>query len=88
MLRSADNEFNQMVEQSENFKKPLRKLKYMMDRELKKTNDPKILAKLIVKILNKKHPKIRYRKKNSFALSFIGHMPEKWQDKIYQRVIK
>ena len=88
MLRSADNEFNQMVEQSENFKKPLTKLKYMMDRELKKTNDPKILAKLIVKILNKKHPKIRYRKKNSFALSFIGHMPEKWQDKIYQRVIK
>ena len=88
MLKSADNEFNQMVEQSENFKKPLRKLKYMMDRELKKTNDPKILAKLIVKILNKKHPKIRYRKKNSFALSFIGHMPEKLQDKIYQRVIK
>ena len=88
MLKSADSEFNQMVEQSEHFKKPLTKLKYMMDRELKKTNDPKIIAKLIVKILNKKHPKIRYRKKNSFALSFMGHLPEKWQDKIYQRVIK
>lgn len=88
MLKSADSEFNQMVEQSENFKRPLTKLKYMMDRELKKTNDPKIIAKLIVKILNKKHPKIRYRKKNSFALAFMGHLPEKWQDKIYQRVIK
>ena len=88
MLKSADSEFNQMVEQSEHFKKPLTKLKYMMDRELRKTNDPKIIAKLIVKILNKKHPKIRYRKKNSFALSFIGHLPEKWQDRIYQKVIK
>jgi hypothetical protein len=88
MLKSADNEFNEMVNESKNFQKPLTKLKYMMDRELKKTNDPKIIADLIVKILKKKKPKIRYRKKNSFALWFIGHLPEKWQDDIYKAVIK
>ncbi|MBP5574687.1 MAG: SDR family NAD(P)-dependent oxidoreductase [Bacilli bacterium] len=88
LLKTANNEFDEMVNNSEHFKKPLTKLKYMMDRELKKSNDPAIIAKLIVKILNKKHPKIRYRKRNSFALSFMGHLPEKWQDKIYQRVIK
>ena len=60
----------------------------MMDRELKKSNDPAIIAKLIVKILKKKNPRIRYKKKNSFALSFMGHLPEKWQDKIYKSVIK
>ena len=88
LLKTANNEFDEMVNSSEHFKKPLTKLKYMMDRELKKSNDPAIMAKLIVKILNKNHPRIRYRKKNSFALSFMGHLPEKWQDKIYQKVIK
>ena len=88
MLSAANNDFEKMVTKSDNFKEPLTKLKYMMDRELKKSNDPAIMAKLIVKILNKKHPKIRYRKKNSFALSFIGHLPQKWQDNIYKRVIK
>ena len=42
----------------------------------------------MIKILKKKHPRIRYRKKNSFALWFIGHLPEKWQDNIYKSVIK
>lgn len=88
LLKTANNEFEEMVDNSAHFKKPLTKLKYMMDRELKKSNNPEIIAKLILKILNKKHPKIRYRKKNSFALSLMGHLPEKWQDKIYQKVIK
>ena len=88
LLKTADDEFNQMVDESKHFEKPLRKLKYMMDRELRKTNNPEILAKLVVKVLNKKHPRIRYRKKNSFSLWLIGHLPEKWQDNIYQSVIK
>ena len=88
MLNKANNEFEGMANESKNFKKPLLKLKYMMDRELKKSNDPAIMAKLIVKILKKKNPRIRYRKKNSFAISFIAHLPEKWQDIIYTSVIK
>ena len=88
MLNIANDDFEKMVAQSKNFKQPLTKLKYMMDRELKKSNDPAIIAKLIVKILKKKNPKIRYRKKNSFAISFIARLPEKWQDSIYKSVIK
>lgn len=88
MLSTANNEFEEMVKKSKHFEKPLRKLKYMMDREIKKTNDPILIANLISKILKKKNPKILYRKKNSFALWFIGHLPEKWQDEIYQSVIK
>ena len=88
LLKTASNEFDEMVNNSTHFEKPLRKLKYMMDRELRKTNNPKIISKLIIKILKKKHPRIRYRKKNSFALWFIGHLPEKWQDNIYKSFIK
>ena len=88
LLKTASNEFDDMVSASNHFEKPLRKLKYMMDRELRKTNDPKIISKLIVKILKRKHPRIRYRRKNSFSLWLIGHLPEKWQDNIYKSVIK
>ena len=88
MLNKANNDFEGMVNESKRFKKPLLKLKYMMDRELKKSNDPAIMAKLIVKILKKKNPRIRYRKKNSLAISFVAHLPEKWQDIIYTSVIK
>ena len=77
-----------MVNNSEHFKKPLTKLKYMMDHELQKSNNPSLVAKLIIKILKKKHPRLVYRKKNSFKLFLMGHLPEKWQDNIYQKVIK
>ena len=88
LLKTADSEFNEMANESKYFKKPLLKLKYMMDKELKKSNNPDILAKLILRILNKKKPKILYRKKNSFSLRLISHLPEKWQDDIYKSVIK
>ena len=59
-----------------------------MDNELKKQNDPKIIGKLVVKILRKKKPKIRYKVKNSFKLAVMGALPESLQDKIYTKVIK
>lgn len=88
LLKTANNEFDEMVKGSKHFKEPLTKLKYMMDRELKKSNNPEIIAKLIIKILKKKNPRICYKKKNSFALSLLSALPEKWQDRIYQKVIK
>lgn len=88
MLKTANDNFEMMANNSKRFKEPLFKLKYMMDRELKKSNDPAIVARLIIKILKKKNPRIRYRKKNSFAISFIAKLPEKWQDTIYKSVIK
>ena len=88
MLNSANNEYEEMVEKSEHFKKPLIKFKYMMDRELKKQNDPNIIAKKIIKILRKKKPRLCYKVKNSKSLRFIGVLPEKTQDSIYKTVIK
>ena len=88
LLKTADSEFNEMANESKYFKRPLLKLKYMMEKELKRTNDPDVLAKVILKILKKKKPKILYRKRNSFSLRLISHLPEKWQDDIYKSVIK
>ena len=88
MLKNANDEYDALVDNSEHFKKPLTKFKYMMDRELKKQNNPSKISKLIIKILKKNNAKICYRIKNSFKLSLIGHMPEAWQDSIYKKVIK
>lgn len=88
MLNNANDEYSAMVNDSKHFKSPLTKFKYMMDKELKKQNDPQIIANIIIKILKKKKPRLAYRIKNSFALSFMGHLPEKWQDNIYKKVIK
>ena len=88
MLGVANDDFEKMASESVHFSKPMRKLKHIMDNELKKQNDPKILGKLIVKILAKKNPKIRYKVKNSFKLALMGALPEGLQDKIYTKVIK
>ena len=88
MLGAANKDFDKMEAESKYFSKPMRKLRGLMDNELKKQNDPKIIGELIVKILNKKNPKIRYKVKNSFKLAIMGALPEALQDKIYTKVIK
>ena len=87
MLSKADDEYSQMVENTKYFKKPLTKLKYMMDREITKNASPTLVANLILKIVSCRRPKIRYRIKNSKALRFMNAMPEKMQDDIYKKVI-
>ena len=88
LVATATPQFEEMLHNSEHFSSQLTKLKYMMDRELKKSNNPNIIGRKIKKILHKKHPRIKYNIKNSFYLSLIGILPEKWQDRIYRKVIK
>lgn len=88
MLKKVMEEYDVLVKNSQKFKQPLTKLKYMMDNELSKNHSPNKLGNLILKILKKKNPKIAYKINKSFALSFLNLLPEKLQDKIYVSVIK
>ena len=88
MLTTANYDFEKMADKSIYFSKPMRKLKHLMDNELTKTNNPQLVGDLVVKILNKKNPRIRYKIKNSFKLAIMGALPEGLQDKIYTKVIK
>ena len=88
MLSKANKEFDEMANNSKYFKDQLLKMKYMMDREITKTNNPIIIAKAIKKILDSKKPRIRYRIKNSASLKMMGALPESTQDKIYKKIIK
>lgn len=88
MLNTANDDFEKMASKSKYFSKPMMKLKHLMDNELTKTNDPKLLGDLVAKILNKENPRICYKIKNSFKLAVMGALPESIQDKIYTKVIK
>ena len=59
-----------------------------MTNELEKTNDPKKFGKLILKIINKKNPKIKYNIKRSLKLRLMSSLPEKLQDKLYKIYVK
>lgn len=88
LLVNVDNQYKEFFDGSELYKEPLTKLKYLMDKEVKKQVDPKLCADFLVKIVNKKHPKICYRFKNSRSLRFLNILPERLQDYIYKKVIK
>ena len=59
----------------------------MMDKEVNKTNDPLLVAKVIEKALTKRRPRLSYKIKNSLALSMMGSFNERFQDYIYKKVI-
>lgn len=88
LLGKASDEYERLVASTEVYKDQLTKLKFMMDKELEKSHDPKKFAKLVIKILGKKNPKICYNINRSFSLRFLSKLPEKTQDKLYKKFIK
>lgn len=88
LLDKANSEYDKFVENTVYFKKPLTKLKKIMSDELEKNHNPVIMGKKLVKIIEKKHNKIKYKVKRSFKLIILSWIPEKLQDKIYKVVIK
>ncbi|MCQ2815217.1 MAG: SDR family NAD(P)-dependent oxidoreductase [Bacilli bacterium] len=88
LLDGVNHEYETTLSKTNCYKKPLIKLKKLMDDEIKKQVSPDLMAKKIVKLADKKHTKINYKIKNSFKLRFLNSLPEKLQDFIYSSVIK
>ena len=88
LLGDAEGAYNQLIDNTKYYKKELTTFKKFVMGELKKQNNPDKIAKLILKILNKKKAKRVYHIKNSFKLKLLGGMPEGLQDVIYKIVIK
>ena len=87
LLANASDEYDRLINKTKHYKKQLTKLKFMMDKELGKDNNPSKFANKLIKITTKKNPKICYNINRSFSLRFLSILPEKWQDKIYLKFI-
>jgi len=58
MLTTANDDFEKMADNSLYFSKPMRKLKHLMDNELTKTNNPKLLGALPESLQDKIYTKV------------------------------
>lgn len=88
LLSTASEEYNRLINKTKTYQKQLSKLKFMMDKELEKNNNPDKFGIKILKIVNKKKPKLCYNINRSFSLRFLSILPEKLQDWIYLKFIK
>lgn len=75
--------FVNLKNQTKLFEPVLNKMEKLMDNELNHAGNPEVLIKIIVKALESKHPKIRYKVKNSKVLGLLSLFPEKLIDTVY-----
>ncbi len=88
ILKDTNKSFDRLLNESALYGKKLSKMAKLLYDETNKTNNPVKFARLILKIVSKKHPKICYKIANSFKLRLLNILPQSIQDKIYKFFIK
>lgn len=84
LTQQVTNYCDKLIAESKYYKKLLEKMKPMMMMELKQKNDPKQLIKVVLKALESRHPKIKYRAGTSKTLIFLELFTDKQVDTIYR----
>jgi short-subunit dehydrogenase len=77
---------DKLITESKYYKKLLEKMKPMMMRELKQKNDPNKLVNVVIRAMESKSPKIKYRVGTSRMLIFLELFTEKQVDIIFKLV--
>lgn len=77
---------DKLIAESKYYKKLLEKMKPMMMMELKQKNDPNKLVNVVLKAMESKRPKIKYRVGTSKTLVFLELFTDKQVDKIFKLV--
>lgn len=88
MQGGIQSQFTELLESTKIYKKPLLKMKYMMDRELDKTSNIKKFEKVFSKALLKNKPKRFYNVGNSFKMKLYTSFPRSLQDLFFKTFFK
>ena len=80
--------YDRVFSQTSRYRAVLQKMKPMMDSTLKHSGSPEVLAKVVLKALEAKHPRQRYRKGSGALLSLLEILPEPCVDAIYKLFFK
>ncbi len=88
MVAGTTDVFNKTVEDSKLFKEVLVQMQVLMEKNTGAAKDPAILAKVVLKAMTDKKPKLHYSANRSKPQQFLSSLPEKWQDAIYFKMMK
>lgn len=80
--------FTQTLHETKLFHDVLSKLNPLMTRELAHGNAPKKLAHIVLRALEAKHPRLRYRVGTGKQLLLLELLPEKWVDLLYKTLVR
>lgn len=83
MQEAVNGQFDSLLEETEIYKTPLKRMKFLMTGELKKAKDPAILGRKLSKIAEMKRPRAHYNVCNSLKMKLLTILPSPLQDWIF-----
>ena len=88
MQAGVTSQFDEMVNNTQMYKKPLEKMQKMMVDELEKAKPAEIFAKTFIKAATTKKPKRYYKTNNSFKMKMLTKLPTCMQDWGFYKFLK
>ena len=86
--RGVQEDFDGTLAGTEHYDYVLRKMKPMMDFIFRHARDPEAVARVVVRALESRHPKSRYRVGSGLLLSLLELLPEPCVDGVYKMLFK
>ncbi len=88
IINSSSNQMNKLNNNTVLYKNTIHKFKNIVNKEHNKGIPPEKIAKIVLKILNKKNAKIIYKKNTSIKLKLLNMLPTKTQIKLLKLLLK
>ena len=87
MTERVETLFSTAEKKSVLFKKNLNKGKSYLSEIVRNANDPNLIAKKIVRILEVRHPRTTYSIKHDIPRTILEILPVKWADKLIGKIL-
>ena len=84
ITKQVNDGFDKAINETKYYKDILTKMKPMMTMELNQKNDPSRLVETVIKAMEIKHPKYKYRVGTGKLLAMLELLPERGVDAIYK----
>lgn len=88
IITSSNEQMNKLNDNTLFYKDTIPKFRHIVDKEHNKGIPPEKIAKMVLKILNKKNPKLIYKKNISTKLKLLNILPTKTQIKLLKLILK
>ena len=88
IIKSSSEQMNALNNNTVLYKNTITKFKSFVDKEHGKGISSEKIAKIVLKILNKKKPKLVYKKNISVKLKLLSTLPVKTQIKLLKMILK